>query len=130
MRKLLFSTILIAFATVAYNQTTPCNDLPIASPEVKATAENADAYLQEHLPTSIGATENTHGVFKASIDCDGVVGTVTYQTGEMTDQQANDMIDVIKNLNFTAAQNGGENVKTFVFISLKISAGQASCGIN
>ena len=82
------------------------------------------------MPASIPADASTHGVFKVLVDCDGVVVSVDYQNGEMSDAQADDMGDVIKDMVFTPAVKDGDNVKTNVFISLKITSGTPTSAVH
>lgn len=130
MKKLLFATFLFVIGTTGFGQVSTCNELPIANPDVRATAEGADAHFNANMPASIGNDENTHGVFKVLVDCEGEVGTVVYTNGEMSDAQADDIIEVIKTLGFTAGKKDGEFKKTYAYISLKITSGTATCGIN
>jgi hypothetical protein len=109
---------------------TPCNQLPIALPEVKAKAPNADAHFQENLPDSYSSSTFAHGVFKVLVNCDGTVKKVFYQDGSMEEADIAHFTEAIKEMDWTPAKEGGEDVRTNAFISLKINAGQATCAVH
>lgn len=127
--KFLFSGLILVFSFSAFSQADPCSEV-VASPEVKATTESANTVFQENLPDSYSAATNAHVVFKVIVNCDGEVSKVVMQDAAMTDAEVEHFSSVIEGMDWTAAQNEGESVKSQIMISLKINQGQASCALH
>ena len=128
MKKLIVCSV-IALSTASFGQTT-CNEVPVSGPEVLASCESAQSYLMTHVPASITADVTSNGVFQLTVNCAGAVEAVLYQNGALNDAQAAEMIDVINDLTFVPATNGGAVVRSFVSISVKITAGEPSCAVH
>ncbi len=129
--KTLLSGLILMISVTAFTQgtETPCNQLPIALPDVKATAANANEHFQSNLPDGYGTSTFAHAVFKVIVKCDGTIKKVFYQDGSMTEADQAHFIEAIKNMDWTAAKDGGEDVTSNVFISLKVNAGQATSAV-
>lgn len=126
--KTLFSALLLTLSIGSFAQ--DCNEEPITTPEVKASHVNAKGFFQDHLPAHYNESTFAHGVFTITVDCDGTVEDVMYQDGSMNEEDMNHFIAKIKTMNWTAGKDGGAVVKSKVYVSLKVNAGQAACAVH
>lgn len=108
----------------AQSDTTQCNELPLARPDVKATCTtNLMDYFQKNIPANLEKGEY-QVIYKLSIDCHGTVTSVKFQNGSVTEENQNEFAKNLQSHNWKPALDKGKNVTSIVFIQLSFTNGQ------
>ena len=117
----------VIFSSVyAQSDTTRCNELPLARPEVKATCTtNLSDYFQKIMPSNLEKGEYL-ATFKLTIDCHGAVTSVKFQNGSVTEENQTDFSKNLQTTMWKPALDKGKNVTSIVFIQLNFTNGQCT----
>jgi len=98
----------------------PCNQIPIANAETKASFDGKiEKFVGDSLKSDL--KRGTHSaVFKLMIDCNGIVSKITYQSGTFSESNQKLFIGLFSNSKWKPAIEKSVNVTSFVFVTINI----------
>lgn len=127
--KILLTLLSFFTLTLAWGQSEPipCNELPVAVPQTKATCKTSDlqAHFEKQIPDSMKRGEY-NAVYKLFVDCAGTVKSVAYQRGSLSESDQKKMTEILTELSWNPAQDKGKPATSTVFITLEIVNGKCT----
>lgn len=124
IKKINIFILFLSLSVMGMSQTedNKCGQLPHVNPTVKPVcSDDIKAILSDNLPSAFKKDGKYESSFKMIVDCNGVIESVIYKKGNLSDIQQKHFLAQIKKLkDWTAGQVEGRDVKTTVYITVDV----------